>query len=161
MITVTLTIYKFSELSDTAKERAREDWRNSLYEYAWGYESRRAIQVFCDHFDVTLIDWRVGPHEPFTYKHNATNKHFRGRKLRDFRRDYTPTGYCLDCTLWSVFYDVFEQTGDAKRAFDGALNAGFTDWRANMEYQQSDEYIDEELTAKDYDFLEDGQRWDR
>jgi hypothetical protein len=157
MRTETITIYKFDELpTERAKERARDWWREGM-DFSWGDESRDSIQVFCKHFGVTLKSWSVGPYAPFDFSTNAEQSHFRGVRLRDFNRDHMPTGYCLDCTLWMTFYDVFKRTGDAKQAFNDALWEGFKDWRDDMESQMEDEHIDELLTINDhYEFTEEG-----
>ena len=156
MHTVTKTLYKYDELpTDEAKERAR-DWLRQDMDYAWSDEARQSIEAFCEHFGVNLIDWSVGPYSPIDYNTNAENEHFRGRKLRDFDRDYMPTGYCLDCDLWNTFYDRLKDTGDAKAAFDDALYAGFKSWRDDMEWQLSDKAIEESLIANEYEFDEDG-----
>jgi hypothetical protein len=156
MRTETRTIYTFSELpTERAKERARDWWRSNL-DFSWGDESLESIKTFCAHFGVTLEEWSAGPHAPYSFKTNAENKHFRGRKLKDFNRDNMPTGYCLDCDLWMTFYDDFKRTGNALEAFDAALHAGFKSWRADMEYQMEDEHIDEVLGINGYEFDEDG-----
>ena len=157
MRTETITIYKFDELpTERAKERARDWWREGM-DFPWGDESRESIQAFCEHFGVTLKSWSVGPYAPFDFSTNAEQSHFRGRRLRDFNRDHMPTGYCLDCTLWMTFYDVFKRTGDAKQAFNDALWEGFKDWRNDMESQMEDEHIDEMLTINEYEFTEEGE----
>jgi hypothetical protein len=157
MRTITCTLYKFDDLpTDEAKEKAREWWRNGL-EFAWNSESLDSIKTFCAHFGVTLKDWTAGPYSSPEYRTDAENQHFRGRRLRDFNRDHMPTGYCLDCDLWMTFYDRFKATGDAKGAFDEALWAGFKAWRDDMEWQLSDEYIDECLTINEYEFDEEGR----
>lgn len=157
MRTETLKIYKFQELpTEAAKERAR-DWFRTSSDPAWSDESLQSIQAFCEHFGVTLRDWSVGAYAPFDYSTDAENRHFRSVKLRDIDRDAMPTGYCLDCDLWITFYDEFERTGDAKAAFEAALDAGFKAWRADMESQLEDEYIDEMLTINEYEFTEEGR----
>lgn len=156
MQTVTLNLYAIDELDDKAKERARDWWR-STGELFWCDEARDSIQTFCEHFGVTLKDWSVGPFAPLDYSTNAEQRHFRGVKLRTFNRDHMPTGYCLDCSLWQTFYDHFKKTGDAKAAFEAALWEGFKDWRADMESQLEDEYIDEHMQANQYQFTADGR----
>lgn len=157
MRTETLNIYTFQELpTDAAKERAR-DWYRTSSDPAWCDESRQSIQAFCEHFGVTLRDWSVGAYSPIDYSTNANNQHFRGVKLRDIDRYAMPTGYCLDCTLWQTMHDEFKRTGDAKAAFDAALYEGFKAWRADMESQLEDEYIDEVLAINEYEFTEDGR----
>ena len=154
----TITLYKFDELpTESAKEVAREKGRQWIgIDFAWRDESRESIERFCSEFGAMLKDWSVGAYSPIDYSHNADNENFRGRKLREFKRDAMPTGYCLDCALWQTFYDEFKRTGSAKKAFDAALWAGFKEWRDDLENQLSDEYIDDFLTANEYEFTEAG-----
>ncbi|MDP2262667.1 MAG: hypothetical protein Q8K24_05860 [Hydrogenophaga sp.] len=157
MRTETIEVFKFDELSESAKDNARQWWRQaSAGDMPWADESRQSIEAFCDHFGVTLKSWNVNPYESPDYSHNADNSHFRGRKLKEFNPDYMPTGYCLDCGLWSKFHSEFKRTGDAKHAFDAALWAGFIEWRDDMEHQLSNEYVDETIEANEYEFTEDG-----
>lgn len=154
MRTIKTTIYKFDELSDKAKERAREYFRTN-FDPAWNDESRNSIYTFCARFDVTP-EFSIGPFYPLDYSHDATNENFRGLKISQFKRDYMPTGYCLDCDLWMSFYDEFKRTGSSKIAFDHALYMGFKAWRDDLEGQLSDEYIGEMLEANEYEFTEEG-----
>lgn len=158
MRTETITFYKFDELpTERAKERARDKGREWIgSDPAWSDESRESIQAFCAEFGVRLTKWSVGAYSPIDYGTDAEPRHFRGRKLREFKRDHMPTGYCLDCDLWMTFYDEFKRTGDAKAAFEAALDAGFKAWRADLEAQLEDEYIDDFLTANEYEFDEQG-----
>lgn len=156
MRTETINVYTFQELpTESAKERARDWWREGI-DFAFSDESRQSIQAFCDEFGVRLKDWSVGAYAPINYTTDAENKHFRGRKLREFKRDAMPTGYCLDCDLWQTFCDEFKRTGDAKAAFEAALWEGFKAWRDDMEGQLEDDYIDECLEINEYEFDENG-----
>ena len=155
MRTIEKTIYKFHELDERAKERARNWWRGCDIT-AWDDESLHSIKTFVEHFNASLTDWRVGAYSPVEWKTDAEQRNFRGVKLRDFKRDHMPTGYCLDCDLWMTFYDEFKRTGNAKQAFEDALWAGFYAWRKDMEWQDSDECIDETIEANEYEFYEDG-----
>ena len=152
----TIDIFKFDELSDSAKEEAR-DWYRSHSEFHWADEAQNSINTFCDHFGIRLTQWDVQPYSSPVYSAEYFNSHFRGLKLKDFDRDHMPTGYCLDCDLWMTFYDKFKATGCAKEAFDAALWAGFIGWRNDMESQLSDEYIDEHMLANEYEFTVDGK----
>ena len=152
-------VFQFEELSDSAKEKARDWWREvSAGDYSWSAESIDSIEKFCDGFGVTLKNYSVSPWANPEYETNADNSHFRGRKLREFSRDAMPTGYCLDCDLYQTFYDEFKRTGDAKHAFDKALWAGFIAWRNDMESQNEDEYIDDRLIANEYEFDNEGHQ---
>ena len=155
MRVVEKTIYHFDELSDKAKETARESFRDLGYD--WLVESRQSIEAFCAAFNVSLLDYSVGAYRSFGYKTNASNACFRGKRLSQFNRNHSPTGYCLDNALWMAFYDAFKTTGDAKYAFNEALVAGFKSWREDMEYQTTDEYIDDFILANGYEFYENGK----
>ena len=159
METVQIDIFAFDELSESAKEKAREWWRTDCDPLAWSDESRGSIEAFCDHFGVRLTDWEVGPFQPFNYSTDAENRHFRGLRLSQVDRDAMPTGYCLDATLWITFYDHFKKTGDTKGAFDAALWEAFKEWRDDMEWQLSDEYVDDCLIANGFRFEESGKFW--
>ena len=154
--TITLDVYSFNELSDKAKEKARDDYRMHS-DYPWHDENRNSIETFCKYFGVKLTDWSVGA-DIYNFRTDAENNNFRGHKLREFTRDHMPTGYCLDYPLWSTFYDSFKRTGDAKEAFDDALRAAFMDWCSDIEYYYSDEAIDEAIDANGYEFLKNGKQ---
>lgn len=148
-------VYHFDELSDKAKETARDCFRD--LDYAWSNEAKQSIETFCSAFNVSLLNFCVDAYYPFNYETDASNANFRGKRLSQFNRDYMPTGYCLDNDLWITFYDVFKSTGDAKQAFNAALDAGFRAWRSDMEYQTTDEYIDDHILLNGYEFYENGE----
>ena len=148
------TIYHFDELSDEAKETARDSFRDM--EPLWTKESLQSIEAFCEAFGVSLLDYSVDIYRSF-YRTDTSNANFRGKKLSQFNRDYMPTGYCLDNALWMTFYDAFRTTADAKSAFNEALDAGFKAWREDMKYQTTDEYIDDFILANGYEFYENGK----
>jgi len=156
MRTKTIEVYKFDELAETAKEKAR-DWYRSTADFHWADECKDSIDAFCDHFGVRLTTWNVQPYSSPDYSAEYFNSHFRGMKLKDFSRDHMPTGYCLDCDLWMTFYDQFKATGCAKKAFDEALWKGFLGWRNEMESQLENDYIDEHMTINEYEFTADGK----
>lgn len=156
MRTDTIEIFKFDELSDSAKEKARE-WYRSNVDFNWSDENKESIDAFCGHFGIRLTTWNVAPYSTPDYSAEYFNSHFRGLKLKDFDRDHMPMGYYLDCTLWMTFFDQFKATGCAKKAFDAALWAGFIGWRNDMESQLENDYIDEHLLINEYEFTENGK----
>ncbi len=155
MRTETIIVYKFNELSDTAKENARE-WYKQGMDYPWFDGSMGSIHAFCGHFNVTIKDWAIGAFSPSWVRTDAGNSHFRGVKLRYIDREYMPTGYCLDCTLWQTFHDQFKRTGDALYAFKEAVDAAVSAIVEDIEYQYTDAAVDEVLEINEYEFLEDG-----
>ena len=155
MKTIAINIYSFDELNEEAKENAR-NWFRRGFDFAWSDESLHSIKAFCAEFNITLKDWSVNPYESPSIETNAENSHFRGRNLKAFKRDSMPTGYCLDCDLYATFFDVFKSTGDAKQAFTDAIWQAAVSWRNELEYQLSEESIDDALRVNEYEFLESG-----
>ena len=51
-------IYLFEELEDSAKESARDWWRN-ITDYPFHDENVKSIKAFCGHFEITLKDWAI------------------------------------------------------------------------------------------------------
>lgn len=154
MRTVTFNVYTFKELeTDCSKENARNWFRQVNYEHYSDEVS--SIKDFCDYFGVEL-QYSIDPWSPIDYSTDAKNSNFRGVCLRNFQPDCMPSSTWIDCELWTVFYERFKATGDAKGAFDSALHAGLSVWQKEMEYRQSDEYIDEMLEVNAYEFYADG-----
>ena len=158
MRTENVMLYKFYELNDAAKEKAREWYRQGL-EYQWFDESIGSIKVFCDEFGVSIKDYSIGAFCHSYIDTDAENSNFRGLKLKTVKRDNMPTGYCLDCDLWETFYDEFKRTGNALYAFNEAIDVAIRSIVYDAEYQYTDESVDEMLTINGYEFTENGEIW--
>ena len=157
MRTITVDVFTFNELSDKAKDKAREWYRSTCFEYVFLDDAFNSLETFCNAFGVKIKDYSVGTWGHSYIKTDAGNANFRGLKLRDVKRDNMPTGYCLDCDLWMTFYDTFKATSDALGAFNAAIDAWVKAVVADMEYQESDECIDELMIANEYEFNENGE----
>lgn len=156
---VTITLYQFDELSEEAKAKAIEHYRNTNCDCAWLRESLASINAFCDHFGVELTHYSIHAQSPLEFDTNATNAAFRGVKFDPTLADYMPTGYTLDCDLWQTYTAAFKATGSAFEAFRAGLAAGFKAWQADLAHQDSDEYITEALDAQGREFYEDGREY--
>lgn len=56
--TIETPVYYFAELSDEAKEKAREWWRNcESGDPSWVHERRQSLEAFCKEFPVEARDW--------------------------------------------------------------------------------------------------------
>jgi len=158
MRTETITVYTFDELpTDRAKERAR-DWYRSGFDYPWWDDVQASLKTFCDGFGIKVLDYSMGDARREFIKTDADNASFRGFKLKDFDREAMPTGFCFDCALRYTFADEFKKHGDALGAFNLAMQALLLDVRTDLEWQMSDEAIDEHMSANGYEFTEDGSR---
>jgi hypothetical protein len=156
MRTTTKQVFTFDELSDDAKEKAR-DWYREGAEFPWCEEYKASINAFIDHFGATLKDWNIGPWSPLEYRVEFGNSNFRGAKLSQFTGEEMPTGFCADCDLWGTFREEFKRTGNAMHAFDEAIDAGFKAWRDDWEYSLSDDAVDDAIRANEYEFYENGE----
>ena len=155
---VEICVYKFEELSDSAKDNARS-WFREGNDYPWWDDSLKSIKAFCNKFGVKIKDCQVGMWGHSFIDTDAENYHFRGRKLSEFKRDRIDTDYCLDCTLWETFLDTWKETGDPLNAFTEAIHVAVRDIVKDMEYQDSDEVVDEMLEVNGYEFDVDGKRF--
>lgn len=156
---LTITLYNFDELNDDAKEKARKWWRDGL-DYPWWEESLGSIRAFVEHFGAKVLDYSLGDGSGRDYiRTNLDGHNLRGLKLTHVNKNYMPTGYYLDATLWGDFYKEFKRSGDAKYAFDQALEAAISDINRNIEYQSSDECVDECLAINGYQFTAEGKVW--
>ena len=156
MRTIELEVVKFEELSDSAKDNAR-NWFREGNDYFWWNDALKSIEAFCSEFNVKIKDYQVGTCSYSYMDTDAENRHFRGRKLSEFNKDHNPTGYCLDFTLWETFRDTWEETGSALKAFNQAIDAGIKDIVRDMEYQDSEESVDEMLIVNGYEFYPNGK----
>ena len=157
MEVVEVTVFSFAELNDKAKEKARSWYRESL-DYPWFQESIDSIKAFVEHFGGSLNDWSLGSGCGRDYlKTDISASNFRGLKLREFSPDYMPTGYCLDCDLWGTFHKEWKQTSDPLYAFNQALEAAICAIQRDIDYQFSDECIDETIQMNEYRFFETGK----
>jgi hypothetical protein len=162
MRTEEIAIYQFAELEEGAKDTARNWWRE-IADYPFHDDNIASIKAFCGHFGVTLKDWSIyGRGEHLTT--NAENHHFRGYTLEHAKelskRGYFPeSGLWLDGTMIQSFYEDFKRTGDSLYAFQQALESALKAITEDIDYQFSDEAIDEMLTINEYEFTEDGKRY--
>jgi len=158
MRTIEIDIFKYSELTDSAKASAREWLQRGGY--VWIDESIDSIRAFCDHFGVKLEGYYLSPYAHSYIETSADNSNFRRYTLKQSEEEkgLTPTGYCLDCDLFETMHKRMKETGCALIAFNDAIEAGKRGIIADMEYQDSEEYISEMMEINDYEFKENGKR---
>lgn len=156
MRTIETTVFAFDELPERAKERAVEKMRE-ITEYHSFTDCKNSLNAFCDEFSVKVTDYCLSNDYRAGVSTDATAKHFRGVKLSSFDREAMPTGFCFDCELRYTFYDEFKRTGDAKQAFETAIEVFVSAVSKDIDYSFSDEAIIESIRANDYEFTEMGE----
>lgn len=62
MRTETINIYKFDELSDEAKEKAIEQYKERHNSYAWSDEWIDSLRAFAKAIDIRLRNWQISPY---------------------------------------------------------------------------------------------------
>mgnify|MGYP000010391648 FL=1 len=56
--TRTYTLYRITELSEKAKEKAYNQWLCNGYFYGWTHENRQTLDAFCERFGIVCRNWR-------------------------------------------------------------------------------------------------------
>ena len=56
--TRTYTLYRITELSEEAKEKAHTEWLCNRYFYGWTHENRKTLDAFCERFGIVCRNWR-------------------------------------------------------------------------------------------------------
>lgn len=176
----TIKLYQYDELSEEAKERAIQDWRENQTDYIWAEDGVNSLKAFCKAFDIELKDYSLccGNCTPNHISFNANNYDMQADSLVGIRafkylhNNYANeienfwqakvTGYCFDCDIIKPLVD-FMKRPDAEVTLQDLYQACFdafcTAWYDDIEYQNSDEYISETLQINEYEFTEDGKVW--
>lgn len=152
---ITIQAYTFDELSDAAKETAR-NWFRETMPAAWCDESAASIVNFCEAFGVRMVNYEVDTGS-YYYKTDADNSNFRGIDYLLAEKMGLSDGYIIGEIMREVFLQNFKEHG-ALYAFNEALDAGFRSWRDDLAYQDSDESIDEVISINEYEFDHAGNR---
>ena len=79
---VEVCVYKFEELSDSAKDNARS-WFREGNDYPWWDDSLKSIKAFCSVFVIKIQNYEIARQGYSFLDTDDGNHHFRGRKLKD------------------------------------------------------------------------------
>jgi hypothetical protein len=167
--TTTRTLYMFDELSDKAKDKAREWWRAGALDYAWWefiFEDAESIGLKIKEFD---LDRRLG----------ATGEFFRctvevAERIKENHGETCETYATATAFLKEreTFMDGAEKDeyGDlATYKLEGELEDIENDFLKSLledyaimlqrehDYLLEDEQVDESIMSNDYEFTEDGK----
>jgi hypothetical protein len=163
--------YTFGELSDEAKDTAKQDYFSGAG-YSWSEDALASLKAFAKAFDARLsdysIDWFRSTYSDAEFDAPEMSRREIGRRLRALgtydkktlrgHGECKLTGYCAD-------EDALD--GMRKAYFAGEsdlgelLQEGFQSWltaaQADAEYQFSDEAFAETCEANSYEFDEAGR----
>ena len=172
-VTTTKEVYKFSELDERAKERAREWYRNGM-EYHWSSDNLASLKAWADWFYVNIKNWNLGGSDnrnqdvTFDLNIDSNVEDLRGVRLwkwmqnqmvlPDLSGNCPFTGYCFDENLLDKIRDFIKHPWDTD--YRGLMQDCIDDfckaYADDVDYQYSDEAVDESIEANDYEFDEDG-----
>lgn len=145
----TITIYKFDELGARAKERARDWYRRASEGDEWWesvYEDARNVGLEIKSFDLERrqIDLSlVKPH--YEVSNLITREHGVGTDTWKSAVRYTKVGH--------------RDEDQRRRRFEKDLANDYLNLlQKELDYQSSDECVDESILANDYEFYASGER---
>lgn len=166
-----IKVFKFSELSEKAKQRAKDDYANNCG-FAWGDEYLDSLKALAKHFGGRLTDWTIdffgGWQSSVQFKMSPLEP-IEIRELLEQLGGYNPETLrgLGDCKLTGFVGDEAAIDGFRKAWFDGELDidalmqAAYNEWlrhaQADCECQYSDETFNETCEANGYEFYANGE----
>lgn len=147
---ITTTVYEFEELSDKAKEKARDWYRQFALDDEWWeyvYEDAKEVGLKITAFDLGRA--------------NSIEGSFIDAPLTVCNKIFANHGETCDTHKTAkAHYDALQRDDtDAETEFKRALLEDYlSHLRVEMEYLESNESVDENITANGYTFLESGKR---
>lgn len=175
MKTVQVNIYKFSELSETAKQKAIEKHSDINVDYQWWectYEDAKNIGLKITGFDLDRADYCKGEFiETPTYIANKImtehGEHCETYKTAvNFLAEYVnlaerySDGIKTDIVTEENEYEFDSEADELETEFLSSLLEDYkTILKHEYEYLTSEEAIIETIEANEYEFTEDGERY--
>lgn len=173
MRTVSQTVYKYHELSDSAKATAR-DWYRSTDCYHWGSENMDSLEAFCTEFRLRLRDYSVGG--PWCRGNHVrvevidsdvaelsgvrawkwlTNNHDMPKLLAG---NCPWTGYCFDEVLCDELREFMAKPDGRTlgELFQDCAERWLKEFVDDIDYAHSDEAVEESIVINEYEFTESG-----
>lgn len=169
MRTAQINFYKFNELSDRAKDRARDWWRQGALDYDWHeciYDDAERVGLKITGFDTGRRSEITGD---FTGTPESTAKKILAEHGEDTGTAAEARHYLKTVAEFMASaekdeygelatYALDNEKDEIDREFLRALLEEYlTILRKEEEYQLSDEVADEVIVANEYEFTEDGK----
>lgn len=153
MKTVEIKLYKFNELSEDTQKKVIQDWRYDG-EYLWIDDDIDILKQFAEDFNITIKDYELSPysHSYIKYDTSTLDTDIDIHSLESKKDDSYLYGFMLE-----EYKKQLKYTSDKEYSFNQAMECGKIYIIKEMEYQNSDEYIEESITINEYDFTEDGE----
>lgn len=153
-------VYEFDELSDKAKEKAREWYRDGALDYEWWestYEDAERIGLKITGFELDRLaeghfmgDFMTGPLQTVE---KIIEEHGPDCETTKTARRYEPV------LRAGILASIDEYENTAHEFLVDLLEDYRVMLQKEMEYQLSDEVVDETIRANEYTFTETGKRF--
>ena len=173
MKTVSIDLYKFSELSDKSKQTAVDNWISGEEEYPWYKENADSLESFCEFFSLSSLKYEYGSCSYSSASAVIDNDQVAelcGVRLWKYLQnnynlkkllagDCPFTGYCLDECLLDPLRTFIDRPSDVifQSLIDECLNSWVEAVVNDLESYYSRGSAQENIEMNEYDFLENGE----
>lgn len=164
METRTVEVFRFAELGDSAKERARYEAQASGIWDFYAEEALESLFAFLRYFRAKLLDYRI---DWTNCSHSYIRIDLPWYEEGEFEELVKGLRHDGSCQFTGVCYDYFLNEGAVKewhkgvRLPDSIIDAGFREWLKVVqdEYEQrhSDECLSEDSVANDIWYTHRGE----
>lgn len=167
MRTIRIKLYKFNELSESAKEKAIENFRINNYnddEFIWDQIQDDAKEI---NLEIISLDDNRENKGQFVYSGEDTAKLILEKHGKDcdtykiaenFLHEWQPAKEKFEKENEGWYFSDEDEGEEMEADF---LQSILEDYRImynkDIEYQNSDEYIIETIEANEYEFTQDGK----
>ena len=173
---ITISVFQFDELTDTAKERAR-DWYRGLGAWSWQPEWWESAQAFTKIAPINIValdyDRR---HVSVVWTDDANVSELSGVRAWKWLKNNgwfewakanadgscTMTGFCGDAPFGDplvAYAKTPSKVPTLKQVFYECAQAWVNEAANDYEHSYSDEAVDETILANEYEFTSDGERF--
>ena len=172
MRTIETKIYRFDELSDEAKQRAKDDYAADCG-YCWADDEMASIKALAEHFGGKMSNWEI---DWFNCSHSSARfdmPELSKREIAELLKELGTysrrtmrgngecklTGYCGDENAIDGFRIAFKRgkVVDLVELMQAAFDTWLKGAQSDCECQYSDEAFGEHCEANGYEFDEDGK----
>ena len=183
MRTETIEIFKFSELSDTAKDRARDWFRSDGDAWGWASEWIASARAFENIAPIKIRGWDmdrrqvwiewIGPDYASRYDHSdaiaeltgsrawkwLTNNNWFTWARAEREGECSLTGFCADCTFADALKEYENHPARVpalKQVFYEMAQSWVSAAQDDCDHANSDEAVSEMIEWNEYEFDENG-----
>lgn len=176
MRTMQVKVYQYGELSEKAREKARQWYRDATAAepFPWADDCMESLEKLAEHFGGKLadysIDWYGASYSSarFEMPEDLEDADIEARLagLGDYDNetlkghgDCVLTGYCADESAIDGFRKAYSE---GERDLEDLMQAAFREWlqdaQSDAQAGQEDEAIQDAIEANGYEFYADGRR---